>query len=166
KNFKHKSKRYQKESRFDIFTMMFSVLKGRTIMFETIWPLITVVIGIVVLLSLIIFLKLNTFISLIITSIVTAILLVIPLDKIIETIENGMGSTLGHIALIFGLGAILGKLLADGGGATRIADTLIKKFGHKHVQWAMLVAAFIVGTALFFEVGLVLLIPLVFTIAK
>ncbi|MGX0331321.1 gluconate:H+ symporter [Staphylococcus cohnii] len=135
-------------------------------MFETIWPLITVVIGIVVLLSLIIFLKLNTFISLIITSIITAILLGMPLDKIIETIENGMGSTLGHIALIFGLGAILGKLLADGGGATRIADTLIKKFGHKHVQWAMLIAAFIVGIALFFEVGLVLLIPLVFTIAK
>lgn len=75
-------------------------------MFETIWPLITVVIGIVVLLSLIIFLKLNTFISLIITSIITAILLGMPLDKIIETIENGMGSTLGHIALIFGLGTI------------------------------------------------------------
>ena len=75
-------------------------VEGRTIMFETIWPLITVVIGIVVLLSLIIFLKLNTFISLIITSIITAILLGMPLDKIIETIENGMGSTLGHIALI------------------------------------------------------------------
>ena len=83
-----------------------------------------------------------------------------------ETIEKGMGSTLGHIALIFGLGAILGKLLVDGGGATRIADTLIQKFGQKHVQWAMLVAAFIVGIALFFEVGLVLLIPLVFTVAK
>ena len=61
---------------------------------------------------------------------------------------------------------MLGKLLADGGGANRIADTLIAKFGPKHVQWAMLVAAFIVGIALFFEVGLVLLIPLVFTIAK
>ncbi len=72
-------------------------------MFETIWPLVTVVIGIIVLLSLIIFLKLNTFISLIITSIVTAILLGMPLDKIIETIENGMGSTLGHIALILDL---------------------------------------------------------------
>src|SRR5699024_8170386 len=135
-------------------------------MFETVWPLITVVIGIVVLLSLIIFLKLNTFISIIITYIITAILLGMPLAIIIETIENYMGSTLGHIALIFGLGAILGKLLADGGGATHIADTLIKKFGHKHVQWAMLIAAFIVGIALFFEVGLVLLIPLVFTIAK
>lgn len=87
-------------------------------MFETIWPLATVVIGIAILLALIILLKLNTFIALIITSIITAILLGMPLDKIIETIENGMGSTLGHIALIFGLGAILGKLLADGGGAT------------------------------------------------
>lgn len=135
-------------------------------MFETIWPLATVVIGIAILLALIIVLKLNTFIALIITSIITAILLGMPLDKIIETIENGMGSTLGHIALIFGLGAILGKLLADGGGATRIADTLINKFGQKHVQWAMIIAAFIVGIALFFEVGLVLLIPLVFTIAK
>lgn len=135
-------------------------------MFAEIWPLISVVLGIVILLSLIIFLKLNTFISLIITSIVTALLLGMPLDKIMETVEKGMGGTLGHIVLIFGLGAILGKLLSDGGGATRIADTLIAKFGQKHVQWAMLVAAFIVGIALFFEVGLVLLIPLVFTVAK
>ena len=135
-------------------------------MFTEIWPLITVVIGIVLLLLLIIWAKLNTFIALIITSAVTAILLGMPLHKIMETIEKGMGSTLGHIALIFGLGAILGKLLADGGGATRIADTLIQRFGQKYVQWAMIVAAFIVGIALFFEVGLVLLIPLVFTIAK
>ena len=135
-------------------------------MFGEIWPLISVVLGIIILLTLIIGLKLNTFISLIITSIITALLLGMPLNKIMETIENGMGSTLGHIALIFGLGAILGKLLADGGGATRIADTLIAKFGQKHVQWAMLIAAFIVGIALFFEVGLVLLIPLVFTVAK
>ncbi|ENM93702.1 gluconate:H+ symporter [Staphylococcus aureus] len=135
-------------------------------MFNEIWPLISVVLGIVILLVLIIGFKLNKFISLIITSMITALMLGIPLTKIMETIEKGMGSTLGHIALIFGLGAILGKLLADGGGATRIADTLIQKFGQKHVQWAMLVAAFIVGIALFFEVGLVLLIPLVFTVAK
>ena len=137
-----------------------------TAMFGEIWPLISVVLGIIILLSLIIFLKLNTFIALIITSIITALLLGMPLNKIMETVENGMGSTLGHIALIFGLGAILGKLLSDGGGATRIADTLIAKFGQKHVQLAMLIAAFIVGIALFFEVGLVLLIPLVFTVAK
>ncbi|MDT4010622.1 MULTISPECIES: gluconate:H+ symporter [Staphylococcus] len=135
-------------------------------MFTEIWPLITVVIGILILLALIIVLKLNTFISLIITSMVTALMLGMPLDKVVETVEKGMGSTLGHIAIIFGLGAILGKLLSDGGGATRIADTLIDKFGEKHVQWAMVVAAFVIGIALFFEVGLVLLIPLVFTLAK
>lgn len=135
-------------------------------MFGEIWPLISVVLGIIILLGLIIGLKLNTFIALIITSVITAMLLGMPLSKIMTTIEAGMGSTLGHIALIFGLGAMLGKLLADGGGANRIADTLINKFGQKYVQWAMLIAAFIVGIALFFEVGLVLLIPLVFTIAK
>ncbi|MDN8831430.1 gluconate permease, partial [Staphylococcus aureus] len=78
-----------------------------------------------------------TFISLIITSMITAIMLGIPLTKIMETIEKGMVSTLGHIALIFGLGAILWKLLADGGGANRIADTLIQKFGKKHLKWDM-----------------------------
>ena len=135
-------------------------------MFTEIWPLITVVIGILILLTLIIVLKLNTFISLIITSMVIALMLGMPLDKVVETVEKGMGSTLGHIAIIFGLGAILGKLLSDGGGATRIADTLIDKFGEKHVQWAMVVAAFVIGIALFFEVGLVLLVPLVFTLAK
>lgn len=135
-------------------------------MFTEIWPLITVVIGILILLALIIVLKLNTFISLIITSMVTALMLGMPLDKVVETVEKGMGSTLGHIAIIFGLGAILGKLLSDGGGATRIADTLIDKFGEKHFQWAMVVAAFVIGIALFFEVGLVLLVPLVFTLAK
>ncbi len=148
-------------------TVLHSIEKRKegNVMFNEIWPLISVVLGIVILLVLIIGFKLNTFISLI-TSMITALMLGIPLTKIMETIEKGMGSTLGHIALIFGLGAILGKLLADGGGATRIADTLIQKFGQKHVQWAMLVAAFIVGIALFFEVGLVLLIPLVFTVAK
>ena len=68
-------------------------------MFGDIWPLISVVIGILLLLSLIIFLKLNTFISLIVTSVVTAILLGMPLNKIMETIEAGMGSTLGHFNL-------------------------------------------------------------------
>ncbi|MCU7556194.1 gluconate:H+ symporter [Macrococcus capreoli] len=130
------------------------------------WPLITVFIAILLLLFLIMGLKLNTFISLIVTAFTTALLLGVPLDKVVATIEAGMGATLGHIALIFGLGAMLGKLLADGGGATRIAHTLIDKFGLKHIQWAVVVASFIIGIALFFEVGLVLLIPIVYTIAK
>ncbi|MCH4457814.1 gluconate:H+ symporter [Staphylococcus haemolyticus] len=128
--------------------------------------ILSVVISVAILLLLIIVFKLNTFVSLIITSIVAGLLLNIPIQKVMESIENGIGSTLGHIALIFGLGAMLGKLLADGGGANRIAETLIDKFGEKYTQWAIIVASFIVGIALFLEVGLVLLIPLVFTIAK
>ncbi|PCF46400.1 gluconate:H+ symporter [Staphylococcus delphini] len=135
-------------------------------MFLEIWPLLSVAIAIIVLLILIMKLQLNTFVALVITAMVTGILLGMPFDKIVATIETGMGGTLGHIALIFGLGAMLGKLLADGGGATQIADTLIAKLGKKYVQWAMVIASFIIGIALFFEVGLVLLIPLVFTIAK
>ena len=135
-------------------------------MVHDLWPIISVVLGILVLLVLIMAFKLNTFVSLIVTAIVTGLFLGMPFDSIIKTIETGMGGTLGHIALIFGLGAMLGKLLADGGGATQIADTLIKRLGERYVQWAMVIASFIIGIALFFEVGLVLLIPLVFTIAK
>ncbi|MEY8621150.1 gluconate:H+ symporter [Staphylococcus xylosus] len=135
-------------------------------MFGDFWPLISVVIGVVVLLFLIIKCKINAFISLIVTSIFTGVILGMPLEKIVETVEKGMGSTLGSVAIIFGLGAILGKLLADGGGANRIADTFIDKFGEKYIKWAMILASFIIGIALFFEVGLVLLIPLAFTIAK
>jgi GntP family gluconate:H+ symporter len=129
-------------------------------------PLFVVALGIIALLILITGLKLNTFVSLMIVSFGVALVLGIPLDKIVASIEGGLGGTLGHIALIFGLGAMLGKLIADAGGAHRIAMTLIDKFGEKRIQWAVVVASFIVGIALFFEVGLVLLIPIVFTIAK
>ena len=129
-------------------------------------PLFTVAIGILVLLILIMGLKLNTFISLLIVAFGVALGLGMPLDEVVSSIEAGLGGTLGHIALIFGLGAMLGKLIADAGGAQRIAMTLINKFGEKNIQWAVVVASFIVGIALFFEVGVVLLIPIVFTIAK
>ncbi|MCY8007609.1 GntP family permease [Bacillus haynesii] len=129
-------------------------------------PLLIVAIGIVALLLLIMGLKLNTFVSLIIVSFGVALALGMPLDDIVKTIEQGLGGTLGHIALIFGLGAMLGKLIADSGGAQRIAMTLVNKFGEKNIQWAVVIASFIIGVALFFEVGLVLLIPIVFAISR
>ena len=135
-------------------------------MFGEIWPLISVVIGVLVLLVLIMLLKMNTFISLIVTSMFTGIILGMPIDKIVEVVEKGMGDTLGSIAIIFGLGSVLGKLLSEGGGATKIADKLIEKFGEKYVTLAMIVASFIIGISLFLEVAFVLLIPLVFTLAK
>ncbi|RDU37854.1 gluconate permease [Neobacillus piezotolerans] len=129
-------------------------------------PLFIVAIGILALLLLIMGLKLNTFISLIIVSFGVALALGMPLEEIVKTIEAGLGGTLGHLALIFGLGAMLGKLIADSGGAQRIAMTLVNKFGEKNIQWAVVAASFIIGVALFFEVGLVLLIPIVFAISK
>ncbi|MBN6886156.1 gluconate:H+ symporter, GntP family [Cytobacillus horneckiae] len=129
-------------------------------------PLVIVAIGILALLLLIMGLKLNTFISLIIVSFGVALALGMPMTDIVKTIEGGLGGTLGHIALIFGLGAMLGKLIADAGGAQRIAMTLVNKFGEKNIQWAVVVSSFIIGIALFFEVGLVLLIPIVFAISR
>jgi len=88
-----------------------------------------------------------------------------PVNKVITSIKAGVGGTLGSLALIMGFGAMLGKLLADCGGAQRIATTLIEKFGTKHIQWALVLTGFIVGFALFYEVGFVLMLPLVFSVA-
>lgn len=129
-------------------------------------PLLIVAIGVILLIVLISRFKLNTFIALLIVSFCVALTLGIPMEKVVSTIEAGIGGTLGHIALIFGLGAMLGRLVADAGGAQRIAMTLINKFGETKIEWAVVVSSFIVGIAMFFEVGLVLLIPIVFSIAR
>ncbi|WP_125702967.1 gluconate:H+ symporter [Lacticaseibacillus daqingensis] len=121
--------------------------------------------GIIFLLLLIIRFKLNTYVSLIITAVAVALGLGMPAAQIATSIQNGIGGQLGELALVFGFGAMLGRLVADAGGAYRIAHTLIDKFGRKRLQWAVVVAAFIIGIALFFEVGIVLLVPIIFAIA-
>ncbi len=78
---------------------------------------------------------------------------------------NGIGSQLGELSMVFGFGAMLGRLVSDSGGAYIIAHTLIDKFGRSRLQLAVMVASFILGIALFFEVGMVLLVPIVFAIA-
>ena len=129
-------------------------------------PLVIVALGIVALLVLIMKFNMNTFISLVVVSFLIALALGMPISEIVASVQHGMGNTLGGIALVFGLGAILGKFIADAGGAQRIAMTLIDKFGEKRIQWAVVTAGFILGIALFFEVGLVLLIPIVYQISK
>ena len=126
---------------------------------------VVLAVGVLFLLLLIIKFKINTFIALIFTSALVGIGLGMKLDQIPNAIQNGIGSSLGELAIVFGFGAVLGRLVADAGGAYRIAHTLIAKFGKKRVQLAIMVAAFIIGIALFFEVGMVLLIPIVFAIA-
>lgn len=128
--------------------------------------MLMVLLGILVLLVLIVKFKLNTFVSLIIVSLGVGLGLGIPFNEIVSVVEKGIGGQLGHLALVFGFGAILGRLVADAGGAYRISHTLIDRFGKAKIQFAVLIASFIIGIALFFEVGLVLLIPIIFAIAN
>jgi GntP family gluconate:H+ symporter len=85
---------------------------------------------------------------------------------LVKAFESGVGDTLGSIAVVVGLGTILGKMMAESGAATRIATTLIARFGDRRVHWTIMIVAFILGIPVFFEVGFVLLVPLVFTIAR
>lgn len=129
-------------------------------------PVLIVAIGIAILLILIMALKWNTFVSLVIVSFLVALFLGMDPTQIALTIEKGIGAQLGHLALVFGFGAMLGRLVADAGGGYRIAATLIAVFGKKNTQIAVVVASFTVGIALFFEVGLILLLPIIYAIAR
>jgi gluconate:H+ symporter, GntP family len=126
--------------------------------------LLVVIAAIILLLLLITLWKLNPFVSLIIVSIAVGLATGMPLDKIIASIKDGMGTTLGFLGIVLGLGTMLGKMMAESGGAEVIAHTLINRFGKRNVHWAMMLVAFIVGIPVFFQVGFVLLIPLIFTI--
>lgn len=129
-------------------------------------PLLIVLIGVIILIFMIVKLKMNTFVGLVITSFIVGLLLDLPLTKIPQTIETGIGGQLGHLAIIFGFGSMLGKLVSDAGGGYRIATTLINKFGRRWIQVAVILASFIIGLALFFEVGLVVVLPIIFIIAR
>lgn len=127
-------------------------------------PLIIVAIGVAILLLLMIGFKINGFISLVLVSLFVAVAEGMPLDKVVKSVEGGVGGTLGHMALVVGFGAMIGNLIAESGAAQRISTTLIDEFGKKNVQWALLITGFVVGIAMFYEVGFVLLIPIVFTV--
>jgi len=89
-----------------------------------------------------------------------------PLATVVHSFEAGVGGTLGHIAIVVALGTMLGKMMAESGGADRIAHTLIGLFGEKRIHWAMVVIGLVIGLPAFFEVGFVLLIPIAFTVAR
>jgi len=110
--------------------------------------------------------KLNPFVTLVVVSLVLGVAVGMPMSTVVKSFETGVGNTLGHIALVVALGTMLGKMMAESGGAERIAHTLIEAFGEKRVHWAMATVAFIVGIPVFFEVGFVLLVPIAFTVAK
>src|SRR3954471_6748162 len=109
--------------------------------------------------------KLHPFIALVTVSVTLGIVAGMPPASVVKAFQDGVGSVLGFVAIVVALGTMLGKMMAESGGATRIATTLIDLFGESRVHWAVMVVAFIVGIPVFFQVGFMLLIPLVFTIA-
>lgn len=121
--------------------------------------------AILILVFLITVTQLNAFIALIIAALSVGLMRGMPLKNILESIQQGIGSTLSGLVLILGFGVMLGSVLAESGAINQIADKLIKVFGKKYTNLAVLFTSFIVGSILFYGIGFVILIPLVFSIA-
>ena len=129
-------------------------------------PLVIVFFGILFLFLLITLFKFNGFISFILVAIGIGIAQGMQLNDIVDSIENGIGNTLGFLVMILGFGAMLGKLVAESGAAQQITNGLIKIFGVNYTKVAVMLTGFIVGITMFYSVGFVILVPLVFTVAK
>lgn len=110
--------------------------------------------------------KVSPFLSLLIVSILTGLCLGMQPGDILKSVEKGVGSTMGGLALIICLGAILGKILEMSGAAEKISSTLIHAFGEQKIQWAVLLTGFLIGIPLYYNAGFVILVPLVFTLAR
>ena len=122
--------------------------------------------AIVLLLVLILAVRLHAFLALLICAMVLGVAAGMPPDKVLKSIQNGFGEALGFIAVVVGLGAMIGRFLEHSGGGRALADWLLAKFGKDNAAWAMLVASFLVGLPIFFEVGFVIMVPLVWNLAR
>ena len=122
--------------------------------------------GIALIVLLIVLAKLHPFLSLVLGSAFVGLASGVPAAKIISNFETGVGSTLQEVGLLIALGAMLGKLLADSGGADRVIDTLISRAGTRWLPWAMALVAMIIGLPMFFEIGLVLLLPVIVLVTQ
>src|SRR5246127_1250882 len=118
------------------------------------------------LLFLILAVKLHAFLALLISSMALGLAAGMPPDKVLKSIQAGFGDALGFIAVVLGLGAMIGRFLEYSGGGRALADWLLEKFGIGHASWAMLAAAFLVGLPIFFEVGFIILVPLVWNLTR
>jgi Gnt-I system high-affinity gluconate transporter len=125
-------------------------------------PLILVTAAILLLIILIVWVKLDTFISFLVISILLALACKMTGPAIGKSIAGGIGSTLGSLVTILGFGAMLGKLVADSGAAQQITSSMVKIFGIKHIQWGMALAGLLVGIPMFYTAGFVVVVPLIF----
>ncbi len=110
--------------------------------------------------------KLHPLLALLLVSVATGLLSGMPLDKLVHAISGGAGKTLGAVGLVVALGAMLGKILADSGVTDSLASAILERASRKLLPWAMTGVAFIIGIPMFFEVGLVVLLPLIFGVAR
>ena len=124
------------------------------------------VLAIVLLLVLVLKVKLQAFLALVIISMAVGLAMGMPVEKVFESMQNGMGSTLGFVATIIGLGAIFGQILESSGGARSLARYLIQRFGKNRAQWALVVAGFLIAIPVFFDVGFIILVPLVYALSR
>ncbi|WTA56480.1 GntP family permease [Kitasatospora purpeofusca] len=128
--------------------------------------LVAVLLAIGAIVLLITKLKLHPFLALTLGSGLLAAVAGAPFDKLLSSFSTGFGATVAGVGLLIGLGAMLGKLLADSGGANIIADTVLSRSRTKALPWAMALIAAVLGLPLFFEVGVVLLVPIVLLVAR
>jgi len=122
--------------------------------------------GIGLLLLLVVTLRVPAFLALLITSLLVGLSSGLEPQQVIDSIKNGMGGTLGFVAIVVGLGAILGQILESSGGIQRIADSLIQSFGSGKIQWSLGVTGFIVAIPVFFDVAFIILAPLLYGLAN
>ncbi len=125
-----------------------------------------VVAGVSLLLLMVLKFKISAFISLLITSMLVGIMAGMPLEGILESMQEGMGGTLGFVAIVVGLGAIFGQILESSGGAESLAHHLIKKFGRDKAPRALVVTGFVVAIPVFLDVGLIILVPIIYALSR
>ena len=128
-------------------------------------PLAVITLGILFLFFLILVVRLNAFIAFILVGLAIGVGQGMELNTIVQSIEKGIGNTLGFLVMILGLGAMLGKLVGESGAAQKITNGLIQLFGVQNTRSAVMLTGFIVGVTMFYSVGFVILVPLVFTVA-
>lgn len=127
---------------------------------------ISALIGLAILLALIIVVKVQAIIAILISAVAIGIMAGMPFSAIVDSVGTGMGNTLKGIALLVGLGSMFGAILEISGGAQRIAATLVDKFGENRAAWALGITGLVIAMPVFFDAGLIILIPLAFSLAK
>lgn len=128
--------------------------------------IMAVVSGIALLLFLILRLKINAFIALLAGSIAVGLLAGLDAKQIIDTVQQGMGNTLGFVATVVGLGAMFGAILETSGGAKTIADFMVAKFGLTNAPAAMVISGFVIAIPVFFDVAFIILVPMVYALQR